>query len=231
MRKTCFDIDGIPTILWGENSKKIYLFVHGKNGCKEIAEDFAKIAAKKGWQVLSVDLPGHGERVQESGQFFPWQIVPELKMVMTFIKRRWQTVGLRADSLGVWFCLLAFSDDHIDKSLFVSPILDMEKLIYDMMRYASVSEERLKKEKEIKTDFAETLSWEYLEFAKKNKIENWNVKTSILYAENDSFTNRNTVDSFVKKYGCNLTVLKEGDHWLHTPQQISMLSRWTEFVA
>lgn len=27
-------IDKIPTILWGETSEKIYIYVHGKSGCR-----------------------------------------------------------------------------------------------------------------------------------------------------------------------------------------------------
>ena len=36
-----FSIDGIPAVLWGVPSDKIYIYVHGKQGYKEYAEAFA----------------------------------------------------------------------------------------------------------------------------------------------------------------------------------------------
>ena len=47
------------------------------------------------------------------------------------------------------------------KALFISPILDMEQLIVDMMSWAKVLKRNFLK-KRILTDFGETLSWEYL---------------------------------------------------------------------
>ena len=37
-----FSIDGIPAVLWGVPSDKVYIYVHGKQGYKEYAEAFAK---------------------------------------------------------------------------------------------------------------------------------------------------------------------------------------------
>lgn len=44
----------------GDESDKVYLFIHGQNGSKEEAISFAEIATSKGWQVLGIDLPEHG---------------------------------------------------------------------------------------------------------------------------------------------------------------------------
>ena len=65
MRKK-FEIGGIPAILWGEPSDKLYLYVHGKLSSKEAAATFAPIAAEKGYQTLSFDLAQHGERTDEA---------------------------------------------------------------------------------------------------------------------------------------------------------------------
>ena len=48
----------------------------------------------------------------------------------------------------------------------------------------NITEEELYKKKEIKTSFGETLSWDYLTFARKNPIE-WNIPTYILYGKKD----------------------------------------------
>ena len=155
-------IGKMPSILWGVPSDRLYLYVHGQHGCKEEAEDFAEIAVNYGWQVLSIDLPEHGERGAETNCFDPWHVVPELAEVMDVSKRQWETISLRANSIGAWFSMLAFEKERLESCLFVSPILDMHNLIANMMRWADVSRERLEQEKMIDTNFGHTLSWEYL---------------------------------------------------------------------
>ena len=80
------NIKNIPAIIWGDKSPKVYLYIHGQGGDKEEAEVFASIANRYGWQVLSIDLPEHGERKEERDLFNPWTIVPELLTVMQYAK-------------------------------------------------------------------------------------------------------------------------------------------------
>ena len=60
MKKQTMTLAGIPAILYGSRSRNVYLYLHGKNGCKEEAERFAATACEAGWQVLAIDLPEHG---------------------------------------------------------------------------------------------------------------------------------------------------------------------------
>lgn len=62
-------IGNIPSILWGNDSSRLYLYVHGQGGNKEEASFLAEKICVRGWQVLSFDLPGHGERKDENGSF------------------------------------------------------------------------------------------------------------------------------------------------------------------
>lgn len=165
-------IAGIPSIIYGEKSDKTYLFVHGQNGSKEEAESFARIVSENGWQVLSIDLPEHGERKNETGRFYPWMIVPELQKIADYINFRWKRMALRSTSIGAWFSMLAFQDKHIEKSLFVSPILDMDHLIKNMMQWAGVTKDELEAKKSIPTNFGQTLSWE----RRNNKERGLNVE-------------------------------------------------------
>ena len=52
MKKQTMTLAGIPAILYGNRSRNVYLYLHGKNGCKEEAERFAATACEAGWQVL-----------------------------------------------------------------------------------------------------------------------------------------------------------------------------------
>ena len=228
MKKEKCIINNIPAIIWGKSSKKVYIFIHGKNGNKEVAVDFARIAVNHGYQTLSIDLPEHGERENEKNSFDPWHIIPELKTLLNWVKDNWTNINLRADSIGAWFSMLSFANDNFENCLFVSPILDMEILIRNMMRWSFVSEDKLRQELEISTDFGEVLSWQYLDFAKKNPIKKWNFPTAILYAGKDNLTERSVVDEFVGKFLCQLTIFPDGEHWFHTLEQLEILNKWTE---
>lgn len=84
MRTERISIQGIPAVVCGEPSERVFLFVHGQNGSKEEAIDFTTHVCRKGWQVVGFDLPEHGERKHETGRFYPWIAVPELQSVWAF---------------------------------------------------------------------------------------------------------------------------------------------------
>ncbi|HEX9062915.1 MAG TPA: alpha/beta hydrolase [Clostridia bacterium] len=227
MKKEYFQIRGIPSVLWGEHSKNLFLFIHGQGGSKEEAETFAEIAGNYDWQVLSIDLPEHGERKEEKNTFDPWHTVPELLTVIKYAKSHWDSIALRATSIGAWFSMLSFANENLKRCLFVSPIVDMKQLIHNMMLWAGVTEDQLRLEKIIPTSFGQTLSWEYLSYVKKHPIIRWDFPTEILYGHKDNLTEHNIVENFTKHFGCRLTVLENGEHWFHTPEQLKVLDEWT----
>ena len=49
-----------------------------------------------------------------------------------------------------------------------------------MMSFSGVSEQELEAKQEIDTSFGETLSWQYLQYVRKNPIS-WTVPAYILY--------------------------------------------------
>ena len=218
----------IPAVLYGDNSEKLFLYIHGKMGSKEEAAHLAEIVYPMGYQVLSIDLPGHGERTGEMERFVPWEVVPELQTVYANTQKRWKKISLYANSIGAYFSLLAFREVKLEKSLFVSPVLDMEKLICDMMGWAGVTQEQLKEAEEIPTAFGETLSWSYLTYAAEHRITEWDSPTAILYAGQDHLTARQTVDDFARQFGCAVTVMENGEHWFHTEEQLSVLDAWLQ---
>jgi esterase/lipase len=226
MRTERFFIQSIPAVLYGELSDNVYIFIHGKCGCKEEAERFASVACAKGFQVLGVDLPEHGERLHDKNTFNPWCVVPELKAVYNFAQEKFKNISLRANSIGAYFAMLAFHDVDIKKSLFVSPIVNMNRLIENMMNTAGVTEEELKAKQHIATEFGETLDWKYLSYVRDNPIDKWISPTNVLYASNDCMTPQAEVESFCKKFGCDLTVTDRGEHWFHTDEQCRIMQEW-----
>ena len=119
----------------------------------------------------------------------------------------------------------ALSDQQIDQAYFISPVVNMERLIDDMMIWANVTEDKLKEKKEIQTTFGETLSWDYLCYVRENPVI-WKIPTHILYGEKDNFTAYETIAEFAQKTNSTLSIMKNGEHWFHTKEQMKFLDNW-----
>ena len=109
---------GIPALILGAPSERVFFYVHGKMGSKEEALDFAAVADAHGWQVVSIDLPEHGARKDLPEPFTPTQIIPELQGVYQVLRSRWKTVGLYATSMGAWFSMQALPGEELERCLF-----------------------------------------------------------------------------------------------------------------
>lgn len=225
MKTERFTLKNIPLLLIGEPSRKVYLYVHGKNGSKEEALDFAELACPAGYQVLALDLPEHGERKNAPERLLPWVVLPELQLIYQYAKVHWRSVSLRATSIGAWFSMLALQAKPLRSALLLSPVVDMEDLITNMMQWANVSEAQLKEEGEVSTDFDETLSWQYLCWVREHPYR-WKVPTQVLYGAMDNLTSRAVLEQFKQRTGAHLTIMEEGEHWFHTELQLAVLQEW-----
>ena len=141
------------------------------------------------------------------------------------LKSKYEDVILIANSIGAFFSMNAGIDNMIQKAYFISPIVNMEKLITDMMQWASVSEQELESKGVIHTDFGEDLSWEYLSYVRSHPIK-WRVPTQILYGSNDHLTSLETITDFANKHQATLSVMNGGEHWFHTEDQMQFLDNW-----
>ena len=83
---------------------------------------------------------------------------------------------LVAGSIDAYFCMNARIDDFIESAYFISPIVNFERLIVDMISWAATSEKELEKRKVILVDFGDDLSWDYLGYVRNHAIH-WNVPT------------------------------------------------------
>ena len=217
------NIENIPSIIWGEKSNKVFIAIHGNKSNKEdeVIKILAEKAVSKEYQVLSFDLPGHGERENDTNYLCNVQnCVKDLKQVLEYAKKNFKEINLWACSMGAYFSLLAFRDEDIKLCLFLSPVVNMKTIIDNMMLWSNVTEEELKEKREIKTDFGEILYWDYYEYVKNNPISNWDKKTFVLYGNKDNFQDENVIKDFCNKYDCKLSVLGNGEHFFHTEGQL-----------
>ncbi|MDC7956436.1 alpha/beta hydrolase [Fusobacterium simiae] len=192
--------------------KNVVIYVHGKGGTAEEAKHYKNLfkeADVKGFEYTSE---------------YPWDFQKEFSNFFNDISSKYKRISIIANSIGAYYTMISLNKD-IEKAFFISPIVDMEKLITDMMFLENITEEELYKKKEIKTSFGEILSWKYLTFVRENPIQ-WNVSTYILYGEKDNITSYERILNFTNKSKASLTVMKNGEHWFHTDEQMKFLDNW-----
>lgn len=193
--------------------KKAIIYIHGKDGSYLEAEQYKKNCI--GFDIIGVDY----------NDYLPWVVLEQIDASYSQLNKEYNHISVIANSIGSYFAMLSLQNRSLEQALFISPILNMERLILDMMKWATVTENELCDKGEIATEFGETLSWKYLDFVRQNPIR-WDIPTEILYAGNDNLTSRTTVDDFVAKHSANLTVMEDGEHWFHTDTQIAFLDEW-----
>lgn len=101
MEKIKLEIAGIPAVLYGKRSRRVYLYVHGKNGSAAEAARFARTACPAGWQVLAVDLPEHGTRKNSPEKLVPWVVTRELQAVYARMQPVWKHIRVYGVSVSV----------------------------------------------------------------------------------------------------------------------------------
>ena len=191
----------------------VILYIHGKDGSATESEHYKLLFPD--YEVIGLDYQ----------TFTPWETGKEIHIAVEELKSKYENVILIANSIGAFFSMNAGIDDMIQKAYFISPIVDIEKLITNMMQWANVTEQELESEGVIHTDFGEDLSWEYLSYVRSYLIT-WHAPTQILYGSNDLLTSLETISDFANKHQATLTVMEGGEHWFHTEDQMQFLDRW-----
>ena len=138
----------------------------------------------------------------------PWEVLPMLNEVRDYLYMNWKYVSVRANSIGSWFSLLSFQGKVINQALLVSPLLDMKKFI----------EKQPSREED------------YYEWVINNPITRWDAPTYILRPKVDLVVSDEVGRDFINQHHCQVTVMADGEHWFHTPEQIVLLRTWEEKV-
>lgn len=193
--------------------KQGIIYIHGKGGNAAEADHYRPLFPEADVVGLDYrsDTPWDAE--EEFGRFFD-----------SFCKDH-DAVSVIANSIGAYFLMHALGGRRMDRAYFISPIVNMERLILDMMQWANVTEEELKERGNIETAFGETLSWDYLCWVRSYPVA-WNVPTRILYGSRDHLQSSGTIQAFAGQIGAEVTVMEDGEHWFHTEEQMAFLDRW-----
>ena len=192
---------------------RLVIYIHGKGGNAKEAEHYQPLFPKN--DVIGFDYWSQN----------PWDAKGEFSDFYDKVTKGYDSVIVIANSIGAFFTLLSLADKEIEKAFLISPIVDMKKLIQDMMQWAGVTIEELQEKGEIPTNFGETLSWKYYSYVCEHPVK-WKIPTYILYGEKDNMTSMETIAEFADKTGVSLTVMPEGEHWFHTEEQMKFLKHW-----
>lgn len=193
-------------------SKKV-IYIHGQGGSPAEAGHYKSLFPDS-------DVFGFDYKSQT-----PWEAREEFPRLFYRLCDENDSVTIIANSIGAFFTAYALGEMKIKEAFFISPVVDMEKLIVSMMNLSDVSEEELSQKGTIETPSGQTLSWEYLSFVRNNPIH-WKIPTHILYGENDNLTSLEAITEFTEKTGATLCVMKNGEHWFHTKEQMAFLDKW-----
>ena len=139
----------------------------------------------------------------------PWEVLPLLNEVRDFLYENWKNVSVRANSIGAWFALLAFQNMKVEQALFVSPILDMKKFIELMPQRED----------------------DYYEWVVNHPITRWDASTYILRPAVDPVVSEEVGRDFINQHQCQVTLMPNGEHWFHTPEQLAFMKTWEERIV
>lgn len=184
---------------------KAVLYIHGKGGNAEECEFYKPLFTNR--YVTGLDYK----------TFTPWQTGEEIFNAVKALKEKYDGITVIANSIGAFFCMNAGIDSLVEKAYFISPVVDMERLILGMMAQSGVTEDELK-EKRVIGD----LSWEYLCYVREHPVK-WDAPARIIYGERDALVPYDTVKSFASEHNFTLDVMKGGEHWFHTDAQMRFI--------
>ncbi|MCR5694396.1 MAG: alpha/beta hydrolase [Clostridia bacterium] len=191
--------------------KKCVIYVHGKGGSALEAEHYKPLF--EGYDVFGLEYDDAAP---------PWENKPEIFEKTGNISRKYRETVLIANSIGAFFSMDAGLDKLVSRAFFISPVVDMEKLITGMMSSAGISEDELREKESIRIDSGQVISRKYLEYVREHPL-NWNVPACILYGSLDDLTSLETVSGFAERIGARLTVMEGCGHWFHTEEQMTFL--------
>lgn len=190
--------------------KRLVIYIHGKGGNAAEAKHYQSLFG--GSDVIGFDYQAKN----------PWEAKCEFPNFYDWHSNGYDAVILVANSIGAYFAMSSLAEKNISQALLISPIVNMEKLITDMMMWSNITEDELQSKKEITTEFGEILSWEYLCYVREHPIK-WHIPTCILYGGKDNMTSKETISGFADSSGATLTVMEDGEHWFHTEEQMKVL--------
>lgn len=194
------------------NHDSCLVYIHGLYGNKEETNFYTFYSNK--YDVIGLDY--------KDGN--PWEVKDQIIKEFTEISNKYKKIYVIANSIGAFYTYMYLSSFKIQLAFFISPLVNMKKVIEKLMRTNRISMKRLKEEKLITLEDGQTLSYDFYE-SLSNK-DTWTTKTHILYGEKDNIVDKDSIFEFAAHHNSSLTIMKNTKHYFHTPGQLKFIKKW-----
>lgn len=195
--------------------KGLVVYIHGVLGSAEEARTFSYIDK---YDVVGLDY--------EDGA--PWVVGPIIKKKFEELTKPFKQVIVIANSMGAFYTYAYLDQSKIKQAFFISPLASMKSIIEWRMDKEGVSEKELKRKKYVKLNNGHEFDYYfYKKYVSDNYVDNWDVPTEVLYAENDEIIKLEDVLKFVEQHpNTRLTIKHNSQHYLHTPEELEFIKNW-----
>ena len=96
----------------------LILYIHGKGGFANESEHYKSLFPN--CEILGLDYK----------TFTPWETGKEIHDAVCELKKSYDKIILIANSIGAFFSMNASIEEMIENAFFISPMVDMEKMIF-----------------------------------------------------------------------------------------------------
>ena len=194
--------------------KTVVVYIHGLYGSSEESKDYS---------YLSDNYDVVGLNYQDGN---PWELKDTIREEFTKITKNYKEIIVIANSIGAFYTYEYLSVFNIRQAFFISPVVDMYQMIFELMMQHHISKEELKEKREIKLENGQVLSYDFY-LHTLNYQDNWNVDTEILYGEHDEIVHLENIAEFLSKHPkTKLTIKRGAEHYMHTDEEKEFIKNW-----
>jgi uncharacterized protein len=228
MKKDRTLINGIPSIIWGIKSNKVVIITHGSQSHKEdrFIQCCADVLCDRGFQIISFDLPEHGDRKNVLPVHTVKQAIDDMHIIMNYAKEHFNSIYVIGCSLGAYYSLLAYKDEPIIQSAFLSPVVDLIELTHEMLENDNRTIQDVYQNRIITLSNGIIVRLEDYEYLLNHKIDSWNSPTSILYGMKDKLIKIESILKFVSQYNAELVISENSAHYFYTEEDMKKIALW-----
>lgn len=228
MKKERININGIPAILWGDESTQIVIVTHGSQSHKEdrFIQCCAENLCKRGFQVLSFDLPEHGERKAKLPIHTVRQAIEDLNEIYNYSNQRYSSIIGIGCSLGAYYTLVAYQRKPLKYGALLSPVVDLIELTHQMLENDSRTIEDVMIQNEITLSNGIVVRYEDYQYLRDHQVSKITFPLSILYGLNDKLISYRSIEKFISKHDCECIISDKSKHYFHTKEDMIQIDQW-----
>lgn len=228
MKKERININGIPAILWGDKSNQIVIVTHGSQSHKEdrfiqcCAENFCQ----RGFQLLSFDMPEHGDRKAKLPIHTVEQAIDDLNEIYHYSEERYESIIGIGCSLGAYYTLIAYQHKPLRYVALLSPVVDLIELTHQMLENDNKSINDVIENKSIILSNGIVVRYEDYQYLQSHLLNKVSYPISILYGRNDKLISYESIEKFVRKYDCEWIISDKSEHYFLTKEDMIQINEW-----